>query len=290
MAVPSVWFLNLDADHELARPAGYAPTAAVLARVDALRARVREDLFEDGDVELVPGVDLPAAARGLEGRAWCMTPRARKLLTAAGADPVASPALEVLRRVNSRSFAYALTDREEGSLCSDDPRVLQDYLRAASAGTQWLAKRAHGMAGRGQRRLAGGALSAADSQWLAKSCELGAVLVEPRRELELECVVHGEVGRDGTLRLAPVLQQLCDEFGAWLENVPDPPLDDVERAALSAAAAQAGRALAAAGYFGPFGLDSYAWREAGRRRWNPLSDLNARYTMGWSRHGLVPCP
>lgn len=285
--MPSVWFLNLDADHELAKPLGYAPTTAILERVAEQRTRVREDLFEPGDIELLPGVAAPPEARGRTGRAWCMTPRARKSLSAAGAIPADAPDLAILQLVNSRAFAHRLVPRDSSSICSDDRHTLERFIEVSGAGTQWLAKRAHGMAGRGQRRIAGGTLAPADAQWLARSCELGSVLVEPRRELELECIVHGELDRDGTLRLGPVLQQRCDPFGAWLENVSDPPLDRLEREELSHSAELAARGLGEAGYFGAFGLDSYAWRESGERCWNRLSDLNARYTMGWRRQALV---
>lgn len=284
--MPSVWLLNLDADHELARPLGYTPTDAVLARVEVLRPRVRADLFEPGDIECLPGRPLTREARGMSGRAWCMTPRARKLLLAVGATPVESPALEVLQRVNARAFAHRLVERDETSVCSSVPAELEAFLERAPSGTEWLAKRAHGMAGRGQRRISAGSLTLPDAQWLARSCEQGGVLIEARRELELECIVHGDLGASGGLWLGPVLQQRCDAFGAWMENRPDPPISPAERDALSESAELAARALVAAGYFGPFGLDSYAWIESGERRWNRSSDLNARYTMGWSR-GLL---
>jgi len=173
--VPSVWFLNLDADHELARPLGYAPTDSVRARVDAWRGLVRGDLFEPGDIELMHGTPLPPEARGWPGRAWCMTPRARRSLSTAGA-----------------------------------------------------------------------------------------------------------------LRLGPVYEQCCDPHGAWLENRPAPALSPEELQRLHDAAVLAAEALDAAGYCGPFGLDSYAWMQGEERRWHPLSDLDARYTMGWRSSELAP--
>jgi hypothetical protein len=284
--LPSVWLLNLDADHELARPLGYAPTDAVRARVESLREQVRADLFEAGDIELVPGSSSPTEVRGLPGRAWCMTPRARRLLAEAGAIPVEVPPLDVLQRVNARSFAHALQPANGQSICTDATDELVRFLDAAEAETQWLAKRAHGMAGRGQRRLAAGPLSRADAQWLAKSCAAGSVLIERRRELVLECIVHGELAADGELYLGPVLEQRCDAQGAWIENRASPPIDQEELRLLTDAAVLAARALSTVGYFGPFGLDSYAWLEGGERRWNPFSDLNARFTMGWRRDGL----
>jgi len=57
--------------------------------------------------------------------------------------------------------------------------------------------------------------------------------------------------------------------------------DDSE---LEAAVESAGRALARAGYFGPFGIDAYRHRalDGSARTWlNPLSEINARFTMDW---------
>jgi hypothetical protein len=42
-------------------------------------------------------------------------------------------------------------------------------------------------------------------------------------------------------------------------------------------------ALIRAGYFGPFGIDGYRWKdEHGTLRFNPRTDINARYSMGWA--------
>lgn len=284
--MPSAWLLNLDADLELAAPRGYQPTADVERRMAALRARVRADLFESGDIEIEAGSRLQAADRGLAGRAWCMTARARKLLLAAGAQPIDSPSVEVLQRVNARSFAFELNGDKDPAICSSAPQALADFLDRAPTGSEWLAKRAHGMAGRGQRRLRAGTQSAADRHWLVRACASGSVLVEPRRQLDLECTWHGELSRTGELYLGPVLGQRCDAQGAWIANIPDPPITTDEGDLLLDAAKRCAFALREAGYFGPFGLDAYAWIEDGERRWNTISDLNARYTMGWTRS---PC-
>ena len=47
---------------------------------------------------------------------------------------------------------------------------------------------------------------------------------------------------------------------------------------------QAGRAIAKAGYQGPFGVDSYLHKAAGGRlALNALSEINGRYTMDWAQ-------
>jgi hypothetical protein len=52
-------------------------------------------------------------------------------------------------------------------------------------------------------------------------------------------------------------------------------------------------ALFMAGYHGPFGIDAFAWQDAqGTRRFQPLSEINARFSMGFGfgMEGLGPFP
>ena len=44
----------------------------------------------------------------------------------------------------------------------------------------------------------------------------------------------------------------------------------------------AGRALAEAGHHGAFGIDAFLHRWKGSVELNPLSEINARYTMDWA--------
>ena len=41
------------------------------------------------------------------------------------------------------------------------------------------------------------------------------------------------------------------------------------------------RALASAGYFGPFGIDAHRYELEGKSGFCALSEINARYTMGF---------
>jgi len=74
--------------------------------------------------------------------------------------------------------------------------------------------------------------------------------------------------------------------GAWT-GTERADLDLVARdddARLEEACAAAGAALAAAGYFGPFGIDAYHHRalDGAGVVLNPLSEINARFTMDWA--------
>ncbi len=48
-------------------------------------------------------------------------------------------------------------------------------------------------------------------------------------------------------------------------------------------------ALSRAGYFGPFGVDAYRYRDREQQlRLQPRSEINARYTMGFAVGWGVP--
>ena len=59
-------------------------------------------------------------------------------------------------------------------------------------------------------------------------------------------------------------------------------LDAAERGALLASAERSAEALRAVAYFGPFGIDAYRYELDGRARFCALSEVNARYTMGFA--------
>jgi hypothetical protein len=58
-------------------------------------------------------------------------------------------------------------------------------------------------------------------------------------------------------------------------------LDDSERLALTSSATRVAQALARADYFGPFGIDAYRYEDRGQPGFCALSEINARYTLGF---------
>jgi len=85
---------------------------------------------------------------------------------------------------------------------------------------------------------------------------------------------------------APCFQQTTRE-GAWTgtERAGAGEVSREDDSELEAAVAAAGAALARAGYFGPFGIDAYRHRAldgSARTVLNPLSEVNARFTMDWA--------
>lgn len=286
---PVAWVLNLDAEDELARGGAHTPADVMKARIEGLLPRLR-GLIRQDDVVLWPGTQR--VERGLWGRAWCLTRWARTQLEQAGLRVPHAPSVEVLRRVNHRRFAHELGQALPCAGWAANLEQLGSLLRATDALEQvsveksWLLKRPLGYAGRGRRKLRPGALTDADQAWLEASLRDGDGLqVEPLVARELDCALHGWLAEDGQCTFGqPTLQHL-DDTGAWQSTELAPPgaLTALELASLTRAAHRTADALHAEGYFGPFGLDAFRWRAPdGQHHFQPRSEVNARYSMGWA--------
>ncbi|HEX9297782.1 MAG TPA: hypothetical protein VF881_18200 [Polyangiaceae bacterium] len=284
MAMQRVWYLNFDADEELARPIGYAPNAAVAARLTSLVERL-DGLVPAGDVILAPSNPVAESLDGgFEGRAFCPTPRAIVALRRAGAAIPPSPPLDVLQRVNHRAFSAELGQHLPGARFVHARAELVEAL--SSSRGPWVLKRAFGFAGRGRQRLRSNELGPSVEPFVRASLtDRGGLQVEPWVERVIDIGMHGFLSRRGSLTLGDPTLQIVDETGAWSKSsrLPADLLTAGEERALFTEAERTAAALASAGYFGPFGIDAFRWKDAGGDvRFNPRCEVNARYSMGWA--------
>jgi hypothetical protein len=284
------WVLNLDAEHELECAHAFTPSLHLRALVRRERQRLIGTLVAADDLVL-DDVDVSSGARraaGLLGIAWSPTPRALRLLRAAGADPIAAPLADVLRIVNARPFAAALRAPWAGA--SFEKLVassLEDALAALARPTQlgWLVRRCFGAAGRGRRRIASGSPSAAELAWLVASLRTGPLVIEPWVQITREFTRSGWVARDGSVVLSAPCVQTVDGSGAWTttSRAESSEVSRADDTRLAETFERVGAELARHGYFGPFGIDAYRHRTPdGREALNPLSEINARFTMDWA--------
>jgi phosphoribosylaminoimidazole carboxylase (NCAIR synthetase) len=218
-----------------------------------------------------------------EGRAFCPTPRAIRVLESAGARVVA-PSLEALQRVNHRAFSAELGQFLPGAHFVRTWDELHTTLATASG--PWVLKRAFGFAGRGRQRLRSNEMEPAVEPFVRASLEFGGGLeVEPWVERVFDVALHGFVSQTGETTLGDPTRVEVDHTGAWVSSTLLAPgvLTPGEEHTLFEEAQRSARALHAAGYFGPFGIDAYRWKPAGGApRFNPRSEINARYSMGWA--------
>lgn len=281
------WVLNLDADLELAVPHGYTPKRTVLEAMKPYVALLAKSLFGPEDQLVDESFSaLPARDRAAyAGRAFCPTPRAIATLRRAGVEPEPHPGVDVLRRVNSRAFSAALGQTLPGASFVTDLDAAREALAGSPpAGNGWRVKRNFGMTGRGQRVLVR-APDEADLAFLRAGLAEGGVQIEPNVSIQAEYGIHGMVGADGAASFGVVVRQFCDARGAWLVTAPvtSPTQDDTEIAdAIQAEANRVAVALAKAGYFGPFGVDAYTYRDENRNlEIQVRGEINARYSMGF---------
>lgn len=285
---PRAWVLNLDADLELAaHPRAYTPPASLRARGDAMARVLAPLLLGPRDVVVSEDERARGAARGLPGRAYSPTPSALRLLARAGAIAEPHPSVDVLRRVSSRAFAAELGATLPGEgLFTDAARARAKLRETPPVGDAWRMKRAFGMSGRGQRVVVPGTESDADRSMIESAIAEGGVRIEPSVAIVTEYGMHALLpAGGGALRVGALVRQTCDARGAWLatERVTEPEPNEVAiGAALAAEIARVGAALEAAGYFGPFGVDAFTYRDArGDIALQPRSEINARYSMGF---------
>ena len=262
---PRAWVLNLDSDQELAHGKGFTAPRA-LQRLLHDHARSVASTLPDGDV-WTEGEGDP---RGLPGECWCPTPRALARLTAAGATLPNAPSFETLRRVNGRSFASAIHALPGERPIGDE----QTASRVLTCG-RWMLHREHTFAGRGHR-FVDGPPSSQDMAWIRKGLEVGPLHAAPRMAVELEVALHGHLSLHGLERGVVTIQRIA--HGQWRESERAPGvLSAAEGRALEETFERVAGALEAAGYRGPFGIDAFRHAQG----FHPLSEINARYSMGY---------
>jgi hypothetical protein len=270
------WRLNLDAELELAA-LRYQPEQRVLAQLARHGALARQ-LLGEHDVLIEPGARAPAG--DWIGRAWCPTPRALAELTAAGVTPEPHPAASVLLRVNHRRFACELGGGLPGQRYCEGAAALDAALDQLPR--PCLLKRPLAFAGRGQLRVLE-SLDGPQRAWIAASLRRDGLVVEPLVLPTLELSLHGFVWQDGRHELGRICRQEVSARGVFkgARRAQAGELTGDEERALFDAAERSARALAGAGYFGPFGVDAYRYEGAHGSGFCALSEINARYTMSF---------
>lgn len=268
---------NFDADEELANPVGYQPSRALKERSRALEGIARQLAGDDAIVAFEPEL---GSLEGLEGFAFCPTPRALRLLERAGARARAAPTIDVLRAVNHRAFSHALGPTLDGVRIATTRAEIEPF-----ASFPIVMKRPFGFAGRG-KRVFHRALDASDWAWIEASLErFGSIAIEPWVDRLADFAMHGYLARGGELTRGEPTIQVVDASGAWIESrrASASDLDESERDALMHEIDRVAEALRRADYFGPFNIDAFRYQDRDRARsLNRRCEINARYSMGYA--------
>ena len=282
MGRPTAWLLNFESDLEFACNGAFTPSVALEKQLASFRRSHAARLLGARDVVVEKGSQHSAADYDVQ--AWCPTPSAVARLKHSGLCAPPAPALDVLARANSREFCASLAEHLPGALFSSSVDESMQHVASEMPPGGWLLKRNYGTSGKGQQRVAAGDLGDSLRYWLKASMAQGGVRIEPRVNIEQEFAIHGWIAEGGDLRVGEPCVQSCSEHGTWMETraVRAGELLDGEGLAIRASAESVGRALIDIGYHGPYGVDSYRWRDAdGDLRLQPCSEINARFTLGW---------
>jgi hypothetical protein len=273
------WLLNLDAEMELARGRpGYVAQRKLLGQL-AQHGGGSRALLGPNDELLDEHSAVPPTA-GLVGRAWCPTPLALAGLRRLGVEPEPHPDAQVLRRVNHRLFAHELGGGlPEQRYVKTDAQLRE---RLGDGTRRWLLKRPLGFAGRGQLRAIG-PLSEKQGTWVDASLKRDGLIVEPLVTPTFEVSLHGFIWRSGRYELGRICAQIVSERGVFrgVRRAEPGELSASEQAAFEERGRAVATALFAAGYFGPFGIDGYRYDSDDASGFCALSEINARYTLGF---------
>lgn len=265
---PVAWVLNLDAEDELSHPGSHTPTRAMTERIVSLIPTLRRSLIGPHDQILWPLGEVSE----LPVRCWMPTRFARSLTS----QPIEAPPMEILRTVNHRAFSSSLGQHLPGATFAT---TLDAVHGALTGDTTWLLKRPWGYAGRGRKKMTRATF---DQPWVQAGLREGGVQIEPLVDRLADFGQHGMLERDGHFSLGTPTIQHIDIHGAWQSS--EPTIDFPEAPVLRETGVRVAAALHAAGYFGPFGIDAFRWRDAdGQTHFQPLSEINARYSMGFHR-------
>ena len=282
------WLLNLDADRELATVGHYTPPVSIQRQVHAQAEhteslRQGEELLPYGPTNGGPSEGVKKTDHPTDGRpvfAWCPTHRA---ISWGGPNVIRGPQLSVLREANHRQFLSRIPHHTLGGVYLTGPDAIAGLL--ADLGTNKLRlKRAFGFAGKGQRSI--GQLPSADAQrWITDSVKRLGLWCEAAVDITHEYSIHGYVDEE-ELWVGSSCVAVTDAYGAPasfdLRERMNAPMSDTEQQQQLNAAHDVAAALRSVGYFGPFGVDSFAFNADGQRVYCAASDVNARFTLAWS--------
>lgn len=189
-------------------------------------------------------------------------------------------------------------DLAPGALCDDAESALDAIAAGLSQGRVMRVKGERGTSGRHQRRVMDEAELPDVRRWIANQlARQPGLVVEPELERRADLSVLARVDAEGSVVVEGITRFLVDARGRYRGTVLGAPSFGLDErttrflhgegreprfvaTCLGRAARAAGRALAAEGYVGPFGVDAFVHETAGVLRLRPVIEVNARYTMG----------
>ncbi|QDV48710.1 hypothetical protein [Gimesia fumaroli] len=304
---------NFDFEHQLASEV-YAASGGATPALNAIFASCWIGLAEEDDLLFLPGrvasdfvsqlseAGLPRVeltnqwptreqAAELEFVPWGWSDAVKRIAVDNGFQ-FESPDLRAVQTVNARTFSFACEQEWglalPGSCQVNDLAELETAIRQlqrqeAEPDNTWVVKANFSMSARERMLGRGTRLTEQVIGWAAKRFAQGQPLfVEPWVKRTAEAGLQFFISREGEPEWLGLALLLSDERGQYRGSRITV---DVETRREWQPAIEVGQRVAlraqAAGYFGPLGIDAMRFSdEHGEKRWRPIQDVNARYTMG----------
>lgn len=208
------------------------------------------------------------------------------------------PDPEAAWRCNDRRFCVPLQEalgcRLPGAALLDSMDALRAHLAALALGADqaWVLKAPFSASGRLRVRRHGQALDRAIETRIERLfTRFGTLCFEPWVERLLDIGCLGLVEGPAQWRIFPPHRLETDRAGVFRGialEADEGWLAPADRQALARAADRAARALAGAGYRGPFGIDGFVYRlPHGAQALQPICEINARLSFGFVAHALA---
>ncbi len=284
---PDLWYFNPDAEAQAASPSWTCPArlqdlAADLEPAFALSAPSQDDLIlmrrrpSDSQRDYLAKFDLsfPEIASYQEREKISETRKFRSIRPWA----IPSPLLSKERTHQLRSLLPESLNPLPSTLSR--PKILSPDFR------DWVAKELYGAAGRGMRRF--------DAE-TASSLPEKIYLIEPWVEKlhEFSLLFHRRPKEEGGLRFLGTVRQQTNAQGQWLSSsslakpahglVPEIARrmsQDIVPAVRQHILPALETLFEETDYEGPICLDSFYFKSGKEIKWQPVVEVNARWTMG----------
>ena len=216
---------------------------------------------------------------------WGWTDGARQLALQGGVA-VTSPLPTVVAEVNSRCRRWEWEQQLGLALPGSCPiaslgELTRALLSLPDPEAGWVLKANFGMSGREAIRGRGLTVTEPQRRFVEQRLEAtGPLVLEPWLTAVAEAGVQWDLAPDGRITLVGVAEQRV-AGGTWQGSRFSGSVAGAAWHAAIEATERVAQRVAAAGYWGPLGIDCMRYRDVnGGERLRPLQDLNARFTMG----------
>lgn len=234
---------------------------------------------------------VPDRTRDWQDVAWGWNNEAVAVLGSTAANT--RPDCSIVKKINNRLFCYTISQTlgfgVPGSLFCGTVSEFATLLNMSSVFYPLVIKPAFGSSGFGLQVAVNRTGLQSMLPHVERYCAHGGCVVEPWCNREYDVSTGAVIAGDGSVSQVYMHRQWVNRYGAFFGICiePDDPLIAVWKDRLSEMTDAYVAGIAAEGYFGPVGIDSFVYRDVyGEQLLAAGIEINARFTMGSLAHHL----